>query len=281
MKKVNIARTVGIILSPVAFTLSHGLSYAQQPEPSVECIKGQEIPISFQEHTENCQIDTVTDTDVFTFSASMGDFVRILVSETTTNTIELRLTVLDPSGNEVIDLVPGGNILVDLMDLAETGTHRIIIRENGSDETGGYMVQLERVLPIFGPPPQLLNDVAAGDAIQHRTDMDFFFFEGVQDTRIQLILSETTTNTVELRLELWDPSGNPIIDTFPGGNILEELDLAETGIYLVGIRENGADETGGYELGLQCLFGPCPPPSLIFMDGFESGDTSAWSSSKT
>ena len=228
MKTEPIAKLAKTLLWVIAAPF--GSAHAQQSEPFVECIEGQEVEITFQEHTENCEIDTITDTDAFTFNAATGDYVRILASETTTSLIELRLEVLDPNGVELIDLAPGGNIIADLMDLPETGTYRILIREGGSNETGGYMLQLERIFPIFGPPPQLLYDVAVGKALEHRTDMDFFFFEGAQDSRIQMILSETTTSLVELRLEVWDPSRNPIINTAPGGNTayedVERYDMA-------------------------------------------------------
>ena len=43
------------------------------------------------------------------------------------------------------------------------------------------------------------------------------------------------------------------------GELLEEITLDKTGRYIIGIRESGQDETGGYRIQLECPFGNCPP----------------------
>jgi Ca2+-binding RTX toxin-like protein len=77
-------------------------------------------------------------------------------------------------------------------------------------------------------------------------------------------VSETTNIFIELHLRVFDPSNNVIVDTAPGGNISTNLTLPATGRYTILIRDNGADETGGYSVSLQCLVEPCPvpPPTL-------------------
>ena len=256
------------------------LVQADQPEPFVECVEGQEpTPINYGEHTNNCQIDNITDMDRFGFFGSEGEQIRVIVSETTTSAIELYLEIWDPDGLQIANTAPGGNILVDLT-LEKTGSYLIGIRENGANETGGYMLQLERVFPI-NTPVGISYDFPENDVINHITDMDFYIFEGETNDNIRVIVSETTTSAIELYLEIWDPDGLQIANTAPGGNILVDLTLGKSGTYLIGIRENGANETGGYEVEVQCLMLSCPDlllPSPVIditlnQNVFVTGDT--------
>jgi hypothetical protein len=48
-----------------------------------------------------------------------------------------------------------------------------------------------------------------------------------------------------------------------------------SGTYVIGVSHQGSHDTGGYEVGLQCLYGPCPvpPPSVPICDITLNGDT--------
>jgi hypothetical protein len=62
------------------------------------------------------------------------------------------------------------------------------------------------------------------------------------------------------RLEIWDPAHAKIKDVSCTGacTISEDLSLTSSGTYLIGISEVHGNQTGGYELNIQCLFGDCP-----------------------
>jgi len=87
--------------------------------------------------------------------------------------------------------------------------------------------------------------------------MDRLTFEGTADTEIRLWalgLSGSVTPVLEIR----EPDGDLIWDgTCTGGC---DFTLVEPGTYLLEISEAGINNTGGYEVTLQCLAGSCGSP---------------------
>jgi hypothetical protein len=69
------------------------------------------------------------------------------------------------------------------------------------------------------------------------------------------------------RLEIRDPEGTVIVDTFCSGNglqgqrfrcsISQDMSLALSGVYLFSPLDTASNEIGGYEISIECLFGPC------------------------
>jgi hypothetical protein len=117
------------------------------------------------------------------------------------------------------------------------------------------------------PEPVFLNygEHTEGGMIDDIVDSDLFTFVGSEDECVSISVSETTTTAIELVLEVFDPSGNQIIPIpSPGGNILRDVILPETGTYLISISENGLDEIGGYQLQLERVAPPVPPPALNY-----------------
>lgn len=59
--------------------------------------------------------------------------------------------------------------------------------------------------------------------------------------------------------------------------------LDQAGFYTLAVTDGNNDATFDYDLNVQCI-GACenfvPSCDEIFSDGFESGDTSAWSASQ-
>lgn len=177
------------------------LVQADQPEPFVECVEGQEpTPINYGEHTNNCQIDNITDMDRFGFFGSEGEQIRVIVSETTTSAIELYLEIWDPDGLQIANTAPGGNILVDLT-LGKSGTYLIGIRENGANETGGYEVEVQCLM------------LSCPDLLLPSPVIDITLNQNVFVTGDTLIISAHVINgpnptTIEVKTWINLPDGN-------------------------------------------------------------------------
>lgn len=249
---------------------------AAQVESAVACQEGslpEPRPISFGAHTEGCAIDPSTDVDRFVFVGQAGDLVRLFLSEAGSIFIELKLEVIAPNGDTVVNVSPGGNILSTL-ELPQTGSYTVLISDNGADDTSGYIFQVERLLPPH-QARSLTYDVEEVESFDPITDADRYTFSGVAGSKIRLVASEAGSIFVEIRIEVFDPLGESILDTSPGGNISADLDLDVTGTYSVLIWDNGGDDVGGYVFEVQCLVGSCPngPPTssqfVIEMPGSE------------
>jgi Ca2+-binding RTX toxin-like protein len=180
------------------------------------------------------------------------------------------LEVWDPSGNPII---PGGDmrcngacsLVVDL-SLVSSGTYNMTVSEWGTDHTGTYTLQLERIFPFPSSAVGITDDLPANDVLDPSTDMDFFTFTGQTGAKIKLLVRSPTT--MDPILEVWDPFGKPIVPSMMIPNnkcngacsIVVELSLPSSGAYLVALSEWGSDHVGSYELSTACLLGPCIPP---------------------
>jgi len=93
------------------------------------------------------------------------------------------------------------------------------------------------------------------------TELDQFTFVGSADDNIRITVLSTTTN-MDPTLEVRDPEGT-VIATKSCGNFrcsfTLDLSLTLSGTYLLALYDGGANETGGYQVNLACLFGACPP----------------------
>lgn len=217
--------------------------------------------IAYGQSTSGCQISAVVETDVFTFSGAAGDQVRIAIW--TPNSLDPRVRVLDPTGTPtfLVDQVCGGSCSMEInLTLVNTTQHTIFVSDSGSNETGAYTMQLERIPPLVAPPV-FPHSVAVNDSISPRTDHDFLTFQGTAGDVYEI--NVYTPNSLDPRIEIWDPTGTSIVDMVCGGSCSMTIPLAltATGPYLVSVSDSGNNETGAYQMTLQCLFSMagCPP----------------------
>ena len=249
------------------------LSQAQlfpQLESSILC-KEPDLPerifLQYGDHTQDCRINTATDLDQFFFTGVAGETIRILV-DATADRMDPVLELRD-SDNNSITLEPTSctqNCSFQTVTVLEkTDTYRLIISDIGTNETGSYRLQLERLFPAF-KAPQIFYDSAVIDRISQATDMDFLHFVGEAGTEIRFNV-DATADRMDPRLELRDPAGNPVTLDSAGCNqncsFQTSLILPTSGNYLLAIRDGGNNEGGRYQISLQCLFGSCPIDAII------------------
>jgi hypothetical protein len=185
--------------------------------------------IVYGQLTDGCRIAGNADADTFTFVGTAGDVVRFRVLSTTPG-LDPRLELRDLSGTAVADTFCNGldifnrpticSISLDHA-LAPTGTYRVTVSDKFVDESGGYILQLERIPPR--PAPQELrydSSVTMAGAVDPATDTDFFTFEGVAGTQVRVILSGRTPwldPTLEIMgrttLSSWTPSATAAISS--------------------------------------------------------------------
>ena len=249
---------------------------AQQSESPVACDESEEpILLHYGDYTADSIISPTTDIDTFTFVGASGEKIRINI-DGTTNYFDPRLEIRDPDGTIILDTYCNSGYgtcsLSEDIDLTMSGTYSLAISDSGTDEEGNYIMQLERIFPANAPISLEYNSTVI-DAISPTTDMDIMIFEGTELTSIRINI-DGTTNYFDPRLEIRDPDGTVILDTYCNSgygtcSLSEDIDLTMSGTYSLVISDAGTDEEGSYNLDLQCMFGTCPttvPPVVPDID---------------
>lgn len=288
-------------LAALAVLIAAAGARANEEYP-VECDEGNEpLLIEYGQHTVDCELHIPTDFDRFRFFGEAGDVVRIVVRGNTNN-LDPRIELFEPGGNVIADEFCGTGccdactVEVELV-LGLSGIHTILLSDAGTDNAGAYTLQLERILPT-DLPPTISYDSTVADALAPSTDTDFWTFEAEAGTRFRIIV-RGTTNNLDPRMRLLNEAGENVLDDPDGARCSSgccdtcsftlEQTIPATGRYFFMIDEWGADNTGGYEISLQCLVGNCCPVAanlngdccldvldfFLFLDLFGAGDDRA------
>ena len=251
--------TLGLIVI-VFFAPTIQAEYLLPPESPVPCPEGAVVDLMYGEHTTGCTIGVVTDLDTFTFEGIAGDEIRITLR--TDTGMDPCIEIREPGNPDPIEtLCCTGACTIREEDFALnfTGTYLLAVSERESDQTGSYVLQLEKIPPIAAPLSlSIPYDFAVSETVSPQTDLDFIKFEGADGTLVRV--TRRTNTGMDPRLEIWDPAHAKIKDVSCIGacTISEDLSLISSGTYLIGISEVFGDQTGGYEINIQCLFGDCP-----------------------
>lgn len=261
MQATRIQSTLMVILCCIAFTSSTQAQVCgiPQPESGVECVKGQVVQLAYGDYTF-CWISPAVDTDVFEFEGAEGDLAQFTILGTT-DFFDPRIEVFDPNGvfihRQDCDGSPTCGFVFNL-ELKKSGTYTIIVSDNGSNETGDYILQLERIPPPTDPPA-IFHGLSLSDSIIPATDIDFLTFEGVAGTTIRITVLGKT-NFFDPSLYWRQPDGTVLTDSC-SGNPTCTFSVTETllvsGTNLLVLQDSGRNEAGGYQVDLKCLSGPC------------------------
>ena len=95
------------------------------------------------------------------------------------------------------------------------------------------------------------------------TDLDRFMFDASAGDQVRIIV-DGLSNYFDPRIELRAPDGTVLRDQYCNGGsyysctVTVDETLSTEGTYQIAVSDNGADESGNYNISLQCLFGSCP-----------------------
>lgn len=231
------------------------------------------VALSYGDHTINSGFADVVEVDSYRFQGTAGDPVRTVVSSLGGG-LDPQIALRDPLG-AVIQTVSCNGSFSSLCSinldatLTSTGTYTLNVSDINSDEVGNYSLHIDAYPPTnnwvgFAYDSPVLEELG------HVSDMDFLAFSGAAGTEVRLT-ARSLAGGLDPQLEVWDPLGNLISDTFCNGSFSSlcttsaDLALSLTGTYKVGLTDIGWNETGNYDLGVSCLFGDCPtaaPPAV-------------------
>jgi hypothetical protein len=264
----------GLIIAEavVASTVENAIDTTGLPNP---------VGVSYGDHTINSGFADVVEVDSYRFQGTAGGSVRTVVSSLSGG-LDPQIELRDPTG-VVIDTVFCNGSFSSLCSinldaaLTSTGTYTLNVSDVNSDESGNYSLHID----AYPPADNWVGfayDSPVIEELGHVSDMDFLAFSGAAGTEVRLIV-RSLTGGLDPQLEVWDPQGNLISDTFCNGSFSSlcttsaDLMLSSTGTYTIGLTDVGWNETGNYDLGISCLFGDCPsgaptaPSTLVNLEG--------------
>lgn len=156
-RSLSCALSLALVLT-VALTPDHGLAQATKgcdAEPT-------DMMLTYKDPTIVCAIDAVADVDLFRFNASVGDSVRIVLTETSSIFLGPCFEVRDPNNNVIVPQQCGATNTVAEFDATTPGRHTLIVSDAGNDDTGGYNLSLSCLFGPCSPSPPGVQVVVTG-----------------------------------------------------------------------------------------------------------------------
>lgn len=214
-----------------------------------------------------CLISPSTDVDIFRFSGSAGEVVRV-VGSTVVGPGTVRVQVLDPDGASLGLLNPP--VIVEggsgwrYFTLQKTGTYSVVVYEVASDETVEYGLTLERIAPPGPDAVPLTLTVASADELNPGNDIDLFRFHAAAGSQIRISLDPQIVQIGQhLQVHVARPSGVLYtLGEFTSPNpFFFDIPITETGDHTIQLRPYRSNmDPFGYTIRIDCLSGPCAPP---------------------
>ena len=243
------------------------------------CADANDPLLNFPKSRDDILSATV-DGDFFRLNATAGTLLRISGLSTSTQ-MDPRVVVRDPTGVVVIDELNDGagcnsfgcSFSVEFVP-AMSGLHSVLVYDGGTNEGGAYQVAFWCVAgDCDSDTDGLLDDdrqaLAYGDTVSSEIDTsldaDFYVFQGTPGDQVRVNVNSTTTQ-MDPTIEVRDPNGTVIINGPADGGQCSNFGCSFSvdilpgveGAYSLVIYDGGVNEPGGYDLGLQCVFGQPP-----------------------
>jgi uncharacterized protein YdeI (BOF family) len=199
-------------------------------------------------------IDKQAEMDAYVFEGRSGDIVVVRMRfDNPANDPQLEL--YDPAG-KLVSRAAATNSLVrlDTVKLQATGSYTLLAMEKEGDQTGIYGLSLQRTLEPLNAQAISYGESLA-TSIDKQAEMDAYVFEG-RSGDIVVVRMRFDNPANDPQLELYDPAGK-LVSRAAATNSLVRLDtvkLQATGSYTLLAMEKEGDQTGAYEISLECIY---------------------------
>ena len=262
-------RTRACLISIAAVLAVMGpMTRADLYETTVACDEAAgPVSISYRASTIGCAIDAAADVDAFSFEGKANDVVRVTVVGKSTDldpSVELRHQDNSILFDEGCDGDGEACSFSATATLTTVGTHTIEVSDTGNDGTGDYILQIERI-----PSDERANlpyEMGFSGEVSPESDIDFFYVDGDKeiDTNVRVTVRSTEAD-LDPYLEVWDANGNSLGErSCDSGTPAEpcelsaDLDLPADQHIVLAISDIGNDESGAYEVSVECIGTGCP-----------------------
>jgi len=210
-----------------------------------------------------CQVESKGDIDVFRFTLTAGQAVRISAARSGGTTGRPCLSLYGPDGALITDRCPSlsyENFVKVDAKASKPGVHSVQIREEGNDETLAYALSLERTGPPSATAPVHRSGQGTDTALDPAGDVDAYAIGGVAGDTITATASRQS-GTGRPCVALFDNDGTLLSDRCPSlsyetfTKVTGRLRTAGSATVLV--YEEGFNEAIGCRAEVQCV-GQCP-----------------------
>jgi uncharacterized protein (TIGR03437 family) len=194
--------------------------------------------------------------DVFSFSGAAGETMRLNLLRTG-GTGWPKLEAFDAAGKQILDRYGSGAVLAEVQ-FTSAATHTVFVTE-GFDgaRTFDYRLVLQRITPPPVSAARLELDQALTGKIELPGEIDSFTFAGTAGSTVRIGLAKVS-GTGWPKLELFDPRGAKVRESYSSATVQMDVSLSLTGVYAAYVTE-GFDGTRAfdYRISLLCLVGTC------------------------
>jgi len=234
-------------------------------ESQVPCTSGQ-APMCFGEWA-SCSISPATDIDVYQVYAAPGERFRVAV-DGLSNNLDPKIEIYDPTNALIGSKACGANSIstcsVSLaVDTTLYGLYSIVISDSGTNNTGGYSLDLQKLTP----DKNLVGVIDYGQSktiqLDHGADHDWLRFDALANTNVRISVAGLSNN-LDCQLEIWAPDGTVDAQAC-SANSIQKCSFTYTisstlpGTYYLALSDSGSNNAGSMSVGLSCILGNCPP----------------------
>lgn len=239
-----------------------GLASGKEPQ---EIVGGCPASLTYGS-TIHCTLDFAGETDSFTFTAAVGDRIRVRVVKTSGAMTPFQ-EIIRPGGTSLCETIVGEiSCTID-----SEGTHTLLINDFGGTDTGTYSLYIQKLNePVgcsaisFGNPP------TTGALPETGGTYCFTFSLETSDRARSLVVK--TSGTITPFEEIVRPDGTTLCETIVG----EISCTADTsGTYTLLINDFGGTDTGNFALYVQRLNQPVGCTAISFSGSPSTGTITA------
>lgn len=245
---------------------------SQAADIGIPCDEGASNTIINVGDIIQCSIESVGDSDVYTFSGTAGDITSLTLSDVGNLSASMVAEIYHNSMLITTLSVTNSGVSEDII-LADSNDYTVLVNEIGNNSTDNYHIALQRRAPL---PPEALSVcvdcVIETETINPVADSDVLFFNGSVGDVVALTLSDVGNLSASMIAEVFDPGQLSIssLSVTNSGTVMQ-LTLTEAGTYTVQLRENGDNSTDTYNFALQQLF-PMPSTAVPLLFDTPTGN---------
>jgi hypothetical protein len=216
----------------------------------------------------SASIGAVGEMDCYSFTGTMGDRIRIRVVETSGSLLALQ-EVVRPNGTTVCGQTSAAD---ETCLLDTTGAHRIIVEDNNGNNTGGYVIAIQKLNAPVGCTALTFGAAPLARTISTAGEMDCYTFSGTVGARIRLRMVNTSGGSFFPTAEVVRPNGKNVCG--PQGPNDITCTLNRTGTHTIIVEDSAGTNTGNYKLEIQKLNAPVGCTAIVYGGGPTAGSIS-------
>ena len=203
---------------------------------------------------------SVSDLDVYQFTAEVGDRVILQIAETGNYQATPDVEVRAPDLTTIVADDTASSVILEF-DIDETGTYTILQRhdrmDHSWDSTGNYNLTLVNLTrgPLTSSQDGDGGEIQSGRTIAASlgvSDLDVYQFTAQAGDRVILQIAETGNYQATPDVEVRTPNLRRVLASKTASSVILELDIDDTGTYTVLQRHDRTDSpwdsSGNYNL---------------------------------